>query len=156
MKTKKIVSLSMGAINATCALLHAAFQFYLLEWKGELRGFLLTENMVITFLFAYLAIIFLFAQGARYDAAVSMSIPFLVAFIIFVLSIQPEVTTLHMVREWLIFPQSHYLLFFGVTALSFSIFLYREMKKNLSPDLTLFPHRVGQLTEHECGGGENR
>ena len=156
MKTERVASLSLGVINAICALLHAAFQFYLLDEKGELRGFLLTENMVITFLFAYLAIIFLFTKGAKYDAAVSMSIPFWAAFIIFVLSIQPEITTLNMVREWLIFPQSHYLVFFGVTALSFSVFLYREMKKNLSPDLDLFPHRVGQLTEHECGGGDNR
>lgn len=129
MKGVRIISVCLGAINAMCALLHALFQFYLLNGDGELRGFLLTENMVITFLFAYLALILLFGKGSQYDAAVSMSIPFWVAFLIFVLCIRPEVTTLNMVREWLIFPQSYYLMFFGVTSLLLSVYLYRGMKK---------------------------
>ena len=113
-------------INLLCAILHAAFQFDLLSFEGKLRGFLLTENIVI----AYVVVCFSWALSLGIPSvrrlALSASIWFWAAFVVIVLAIRPEETTLSLVSGLLFFPQYCYLFLFGAIALMLSIVNHRR------------------------------
>ncbi|WP_417067771.1 hypothetical protein [Niveibacterium terrae] len=113
-------------INLLCALLHAVFQFSLLSFEGGLRGFLLTENIVIAFVFVGFSWALSLGSPSVRQAALSASIFFWGAFMVFVLAIRPTETTLELVRGLLFLPQYCYLFLFGAMALALSIANHRK------------------------------
>lgn len=113
--------IALAAINLICAILHAVFQLDLLSEAGQYRGFLLTENMVVTFIFAYSAIILLFGKPVLQRAVLSMSVFFWAFFLIVVACIQPSLTTLTLIKGALFAPQSILLFVTGSIALILSL-----------------------------------
>jgi len=125
----KKVNLSLALlvlINLLCALLHAAFQFSLLSFEGGLRGFLLTENIVIAFVFVCFSWALSLGSPSVRRLALSASIFFWGAFMVFVLAIRPTETTLGLVRGLLFLPQYCYLFLFGALAFALSIANHRK------------------------------
>lgn len=128
----RVTSKILSGINFTCALLHLFFQLYLLNTDGELRGFILTENMVVAFIFLYFGFSVYRYMMPSYKEVIVMSILFWLSFIILVLFIRPQNTTLTMFKEYLFLPQSYYLLFFGLVSFGLSLHLY--LNSNLRSD----------------------
>lgn len=124
----------LAAINFSCAALHAVFQFDLLGNTGKYREFLLTENLVIAFIFAYFAAIIFWGKAADKQMMAKMNILFWFVFLLFVGCTQPAVTSLDIVKSFLIFPQNYYLLFFGCVSLLLSLLSYQQLKYRRSND----------------------
>lgn len=114
-------------INFICAVFHAIFQLDLSANRGIYREFILTENLVITFIFVYFALIMLFGKIADKQMMVKMNIFFWANFILFVLFVKPTVTTLSIVENALIFPQNYYLLFLGVISFILSLISHHKL-----------------------------
>ncbi len=129
MPERNATVITLALINLSCAALHAAFQVNLLSETGRYRGFLLTENMVVIFIFAYFAITLLFSTALQKRSVLLMSIFFWASFLLFVVSIQPTITTLTLVEYFLFLPQSYYLFFTGCIALALSFTGYRQIQR---------------------------
>ena len=125
----KKINLSLAflvLINLLCALLHVLFEFDLLAFEGKLRGFLLTENIVIAYVFICFSWALSLGSSFARKAALSASIFFWGAFVVFVLAIRPAETTLGLVRGILFLPQYCYLFLFGALALVLSVVNHRK------------------------------
>ena len=127
MRNKNLASIFLAVMNIVCALFHAIFQARLGLAEGIYRGFLLTENMVITFVFTYFSLALLFGKTNDRASTIRMNILFWLFFLIFVLFIQPKVTTLNIVEKFLIFPQNYYLLFLGTVSLILSLLAHIKL-----------------------------
>jgi hypothetical protein len=126
---KKYIPLYLLALlNFVCAIFHAVFQLDLLASEGIYREFLLTENMVITFVFIYFAVVICCGKAEDKQKIAKMNIFFWFSFLIFVGLIQPTTTTLSIVKNYLIFPQSYYLFFLGSISLILSLLSYQYLK----------------------------
>lgn len=128
MQKKYIPLYLLALLNFVCAVFHAVFQFDLLADKGIYREFLLTENMVITFIFVYFSAIICCGKGADKQKMAKMNIFFWFTFLIFVGLIQPTTTTLSIVKNYLIFPQHYYLFSLGSISLILSLLSYQHLK----------------------------
>ena len=129
MKKKFNLSLAfLVLINILCALLHVLFQFDLLSFNGKLRGFLLTENIVIAYVFICFSWALSVGRPSVRKAALSASIFFWRAFVVFVLAIRPTETTLGLVSGLLFLPQYCYLFLFGAMALVLSVVNHRNVR----------------------------
>ena len=117
---------TLALINLLCALFHAVFQIDLLAAKGIYREFLLTENLVVTFIFAYFGLVLRYGRPEEKIVLAKMNILFWAALVVFVLLVRPPVTTLSLVAAVLFLPQYFYLLFLGSVALVLSVLVYRR------------------------------
>lgn len=128
---------TLALINLLCALFHAVFQIDLLAAEGIYREFLLTENLVVTFIFAYFGLVLRYGRPEEKIVLAKMNILFWAALVVFVLLVRPPVTTLSLVAAVLFLPQYFYLLFLGSVALVLSVLVYRRGrgKTGLRPDL---------------------
>ena len=128
MQKEYITTYLLALINFICAVFHAVFQFDLLADKGIYREFLLTENLVITFIFVYFSAIIFFGKAEDKQRMGKMNIFFWLTFVLFVGFTQPTITSLDIVKSFLIFPQNYYLLFLGSVSLILSLLSYKQLK----------------------------
>lgn len=128
MQKKYIELYLLALINCICAVFHVVFQFDLLSAKGIYREFLLTENLVIAFIFAYFSINIFFGKLADKQKMAKMNVFFWFTFLIFIGFTQPATTSLSIVKSMLIFPENYYLLFLGSISFILSILSYQKLK----------------------------
>lgn len=144
MKKNYITIYLLALMNFICAVFHAVFQFDLLASIGIYREFLLTENMVITFVFVYFLTILSFGKVEDKLRMAKMNIFFWLSFLVIVGFTQPTVTTLNIVKSSLTFPQNYYLLLLGSISLILSLLSYRELKDCFEVNR---PSNVGRVKE---------
>ena len=123
---------SLALINLSCAIFHAIFQIDLSAAEGFFREFLLTENLVVTFVFSYFGLALLYARQNEKTVLAKMSILFWAALVVFVLLVRPPVTTLNLVAGFIFLPQYVYLLFLGGMALGLSVLVFVQGRTQTS------------------------
>ncbi|MBU2702956.1 hypothetical protein Ga0466249_004091 [Sporomusaceae bacterium BoRhaA] len=128
MRKRHIATYLLALINFICAVFHSVFQFELLSNKGIYRDFLLTENLVIAFVFAYFSAIIFFGKAEDKQRMVKMNIFFWLTFLVFVGFTQPTITSLNIVKSFLLFPQNYYLLSLGSISLILSLLGFQQLK----------------------------
>lgn len=127
--------IGLGVINLICAIFHIIFQFDLLSENGIYRGFILTENMLITFVFLCFTWILWFGQDIQKKFFIRLSVVFWAVFLVLVLLIEPKVTTLSIIQDLLLFPQNYYLLLLGTGAFVLSLMSDRQSRVMLAQEV---------------------
>lgn len=97
---------SLIIINCFCALLHFAFEYYLLSYQGPYREFLLIENLLIGFVFISFSAGLYFGTKPVRQALLNYQLIWWSVFVILVIAFWDAVTTLSMFKQWFTLPLS--------------------------------------------------
>jgi hypothetical protein len=126
--TRPIPLLALIFLNFICALLHFLFEYHLWFQQGELREFLLIENVLIGFVFLSFSIGLYFCREKLLSILVTVQLIWWIVFSITVVLFWNAVTTLSMFRPWLTLPlsESAMLLITGLMAIGICFFFQQR------------------------------
>lgn len=97
---------SLIIINCFCALLHFAFEYYLLNYQGIYREFLLIENLLIGFVFVSFSAGLYFGSEPVRQTLLNYQLAWWSVFVVLVIAFWDAVTTLSMFKQWFTLPLS--------------------------------------------------
>jgi hypothetical protein len=123
------VIIILGLWNLIGGLIHLVFENSLLENQTSYKGFLLIENLLITFVFAYFVYKIFFASWDEKVVAIKTNLIFWIVFSISFAIFQPEITSLDTIRDFIPIPQKYVLLVVGIIAVFLSVASYRDVKR---------------------------
>lgn len=122
----------LAVINIISALMHFVFQANLFRTPGIYRGFLLTENLLISLVFFYCGVALFFGNKPYKKFLLTFQLTWWTAFFVLVLFNWGLVSTLSMFDPWFLLPQSLILAATGLTSVLLATFSLWRTQNNVS------------------------